>query len=60
MAMDHICDGSLPHQAINAALLDIEEKCGALSGKYSIAYLPMVITNIQVNIIWIENKQLIV
>ena len=60
MAMDHICDGSSPHQAINAVLLDIEEKCGALSSKYSIAYLPMVITNIQVNIIWIENKQLIV
>ena len=58
MAMDHICDGSLPHQAINAVLL--EEKCGALSSEYSIAYLPMVITNIQVNIIWIENKQLIV
>ena len=58
MAVDHICDGSLPLQAINAVLL--EEKCGALSSKYSIAYLPMVITNIQVNIIWIENKQLIV
>ena len=55
-----MCDGSLPHQAINAVLLDIEEKCGALSSKYSIGYLPMVITNIQVNIIWIENKQLIV
>ena len=60
MAVDHICDGSLPHQAINAVLLDTEEKCGALSSKYSIAYLPMAITNIQVNIIWIENKQLIV
>ena len=58
--MEHICDGSLPHQAINAVLLDIEEKGGALSSKYSIGYLPMVITNIQVNIIWIENKQLIV
>ena len=56
--MDHICDGPLPHQAINAALL--EEKCGALSSKYSIAYLPMIITNKQVNIIWIENNQLIV
>ena len=60
MAVDHICDGSLPHQAINAVLLATEEKCGALSSKYSIAYLPMAITNIQVNIIWIENKQLIV
>ena len=45
-------------EAINAALL--EKGCDALSIKYSIAYVPSVITNIQVNIMWIENNQLIV